>query len=89
MTDPLKTAAAVLTRSLASSIDAAFQKKYGVAVRTRFSIISMNLVTDREDKRPFTEQQLAFLEGYGSAFLEAIEKVHVAGEAECKPSNLH
>jgi hypothetical protein len=64
-----------LNDNFSEKMNAAFLEKFGVALNTSFSLMSMSLVSSREDGQDMTPEQRSFAEGYSEGYATAMGMV--------------
>jgi len=65
----------MLEADFGARIDEAFEDKFGVKLRTVFSIPIMQIVSVRDDNEPMTRKQHAWVSGYSAGYADAVRLV--------------
>jgi hypothetical protein len=64
-----------LENEFRDNLHKAFYEKYKTHLTTEFNIFSMQLMSTREDRQDFTEEQHTFVAGYSEGYGKAISMV--------------
>jgi hypothetical protein len=69
----MQTCARAVNDGFAPRLDAAFQERFGLELKTRFDLLgTMRYVSERADENPLTPEQHQWVSAYSAGYLEAL-----------------
>lgn len=78
MATKLEKIASELNAKYRDDFDRAFLENFGVLVSTGFNIMSMSLISTRDDGKKLTKQQALWAKAYGDGYGDALQRVRGA-----------